>query len=183
MRPRHPLAASGHYLPHGHGAFQLHYLHLLSSSKDRSPSDTSCSALRRPVRLLRHLLTSAALFRRFSAAVAPLPVARRQISRGKTRDLHAIYLSHLQPHHPGDIGLWVNGPLALMRLPLMRFLFVRPALCLQLPSDPPYDNALAVRLTVPITRARRGLSPPSHRTDTIPVERCLRTTRHARRTQ
>ncbi len=45
-----------------------------------------------------------------SGGSTPLPVARRQISRGKTRDLHAIYLSHLQPHHPGDIGLWVNGP-------------------------------------------------------------------------
>jgi len=28
------------------------------------------------------------------------------------------------------------GSLARMRTPLMRWLFVRPALCLQLPSDP-----------------------------------------------
>src|SRR5580704_17170177 len=34
-------------------------------------------------------------------------------------------------------------------------------------QTPPRDDALAVRLTVPITRVRRGLSPPSHRPDTI----------------
>lgn len=71
-----------------------------------------------------------------SGGSTPLPVARRQTSQGKTRDLRAIHLSHLQPHHPGDIGLRVSWPLALMQLPHMRFLFVRPALCLQLPSDP-----------------------------------------------
>jgi len=33
-------------------------------------------------------------------------------------------------------GFELYGPLALVRTPPMRFLFVRPALCLQLPSDP-----------------------------------------------
>jgi hypothetical protein len=33
------------------------------------------------------------------------------------------------------LGFESNGPLARMRMPHMRFLFVRPALCLQLPSD------------------------------------------------
>jgi hypothetical protein len=33
-------------------------------------------------------------------------------------------------------GFGYFGPLARMRTPHMRFLFVRPALCLQLPSDP-----------------------------------------------
>ena len=33
-------------------------------------------------------------------------------------------------------GFELYGPLALVRTPRMRFLFVRPALCLQLPSDP-----------------------------------------------
>ncbi|MCL4765310.1 MAG: hypothetical protein KJZ80_03665 [Hyphomicrobiaceae bacterium] len=36
----------------------------------------------------------------------------------------------------GASGFELYGPLALARSPHMRFLFVRPALCLQLPSDP-----------------------------------------------
>ena len=43
-------------------------------------------------------------------------------------------------------------------------------------------DTLAVRLAVPITRARRGLSPPSHRSDTIPTKRASRHSRHAWRT-
>jgi hypothetical protein len=34
------------------------------------------------------------------------------------------------------LGFGFLGPLARMQTPHMRFLFVRPALCLQLPSDP-----------------------------------------------
>jgi len=34
------------------------------------------------------------------------------------------------------LGFGFGGPLARMQTPHMRFLFVRPALCLQLPSDP-----------------------------------------------
>lgn len=87
------------------------------------------------LRLLWALLTPAAPSRRLSTPVAhPLSGAGRQVSQGKTRDLRAIYLAHLRPHPPGDIGLL--GSLARMRPPHMRFLFVRPALCLQLPSGP-----------------------------------------------
>ena len=42
----------------------------------------------------------------------------------------------------------------------------------------PRGDALAVQLTVPITRVRRGLSPPSHRPDTTPIK-----SRHAWRTK
>jgi hypothetical protein len=38
-------------------------------------------------------------------------------------------------------GFGSFGPLARMRTPHMRFLFVRPALCLQLPSDPKSPRA------------------------------------------
>jgi hypothetical protein len=87
-------------------------------------------------RLLRPRLSSAAPARRLAAPVAhPSPGAERQTSQGKTRDLRATYLSHLQPHPPGDIGLRAF-PLARMQTPHMRFLYFRPALCLQLPSDP-----------------------------------------------
>jgi hypothetical protein len=62
-------------------------------------------------RLLRPLLSSAAPSRRLSTPVAhPLPGAGRQTSQGKTRDLRAIYPSHLRPHPPGDIGLRVFVP-------------------------------------------------------------------------
>ena len=66
-------------------------------------------------------------------------------------------------------GFGYFGSLAQMWTPHMRFLFVRPGLCLQLPSDFAPDT-LAVRLTVPITRARKGLAPPSHRPDTTPAK-------------
>jgi hypothetical protein len=122
-------------------------------------------------RLLRLLLSSAAPSRRLTTPVAhPLPGAGRQTSQGKTRDLRAIYPSHIRPHPPGDIGLRVFWP-------------PRPdadASCASCSSGrhfaysflqtPPRDDALAVRLTVPITRARRGLSPPSHRSDTNPTK-------------
>lgn len=66
----------------------------------------SCSALHRLVRLIWPLLTSDTPSRRLAAPVAHLkPGAGRQTSQGKTRDLRAIYLSHLRPHPPGDIGL------------------------------------------------------------------------------
>ena len=43
----------------------------------------------------------------------PEPGAGRQASQGKTRDLRAIYPSHIRPHPPGDIGLracWLPRP-------------------------------------------------------------------------
>src|SRR6516164_2883954 len=57
-------------------------------------------------RLIRPRLTSAAPSRRLTTPVAhPLPGAGPQTSQGNARDLRAIYLSHLRPHPPGDIGL------------------------------------------------------------------------------
>ncbi len=111
--------------------------HLLKAVGKAVRPPSTCSALHRLVRLLRLLLTSAAPSRRLATPLAHLfPEAGRQTSQGKTRDLRAIYLSHLRPHPPGDIGLRVRRPpRAGMRTPHMRFLFVRPALCLQLPSD------------------------------------------------
>ena len=121
--------------------------------------------------LLRLLLSSDAPSRRLTAPVAhPLPGAGRQTSQGKTRDLRAIYPAHLRQHLPGDFGLQACWP-------------PRPdadASCASCTSGrhfaysflqtPPHDDALAVRLTVPITGVRRGLSPPSHRSDTTPTK-------------
>src|SRR5579862_6522465 len=61
-------------------------------------------------RRLQPRLTSVVPSRRLATPVAhPLPGAARQTSQGKTHDLRAIYLSHLRPHLPGDIGLWAFG--------------------------------------------------------------------------
>ena len=105
-----------------------------SQSKDRLVSGATCSALHRLVRLLRPLLTSLAPSQRFTSLVCPK--AKRGTSQGKSRDLRAICLSHLRPRLPSDIGLWVVWPPRPDAVASMRFLFVRPALCLQLPSDP-----------------------------------------------
>ena len=144
----------------------------------------SCSALRRLVRLLRPLLTSAAPSRRLSTPIAHLsPGAGRQTSQGKTRDLRAINPSHLRPHPPGDIGLRVLWPPrpdadASYALP------VRQAGTLLTASfrSRVAPGTFAVRLAVPITRVRGGLPPPSHRSATNPTKQCSRTTRHAWRT-
>ena len=88
-------------------------------------------------RLLRRLLSSAAPSRRLAAPVAhPLPGAGRQTSQGKTRDLRSIHLSHVRRHPPDDFGLQVFMPPRPGAVASMRFLFVRPELCVQLPSDP-----------------------------------------------
>lgn len=80
--------------------------HLLKAVGKVVRPPSTCSALHRLVRLLRPLLTPAAPSRRLAAPVAHLkPGAGRQASQGKTRDLHAIYLAHIRPHPPGDIGL------------------------------------------------------------------------------
>jgi hypothetical protein len=81
--------------------------HLLKVIRKAVPASPTSSALHRLVRLLRPLLTSAVPSRCLATPVAhPLPGAGRQTSQGKTRDLRAIYLSHLRPHPPGGIGLW-----------------------------------------------------------------------------
>jgi hypothetical protein len=184
--PDHTLAASGRYPRIGSGASQPRHLRLLSPSKNQTSSGLSCSALRRLVRLLRPLLSSAAPSRRLSAPVAPPQKrgAARQTSQGKTRDLHAIHLSHLRLHPLGDIGLRVLWPPrpnadALYALPV-RQAGTLPAASFRSRIAP---DTLAVRLAVPITRACKGLSPPSHRPDTTPGQTVpCGTTRHAWRT-
>ena len=114
-------------------------------------------------RLLWPLLTPAAPSRRLAAPVAHLHAgADRQASQGKTRDLHPTYPPHLRPNPPGDIGLRVLWP------PRPR---PERLICGSCSSGrdfaysflqtPPRGDALAVPLTVPVTRVRRGLPPPS----------------------
>ena len=130
---------------------------------------------RRYPRLLRPLLPSAIPSRRLATPVAHLSRrAGRQTSQGKTRDLRAIYLSHLRPPHPGCIGLrasWLSRPGADASYALP----VRQAGTLLAASfgSRIAPDTLAVRLAVPTPRARRGLPPPSHRPATTPAKRCL----------
>jgi hypothetical protein len=135
MHPTPVLAASGRCFRQGHGASQPRLLHLSSSSKTRSPSGTPCSALHRLVlRLVRPLLTPAAPSRRLSTPVAPWQTTRPPRVRRATFVPYTcrIYARTLRVIS----GFGSFGPLARMQTPHMRFLFVRPALCLQLPSDP-----------------------------------------------
>jgi hypothetical protein len=68
-----------------------------------------------------------------------------------------------------------------MKLPHMRFLFVGPEICLRLPSNSTSRwTPLPFSLVVPVIRARRRLSPPSHQSATTADQMAL--TRHALRT-
>lgn len=139
MHPYPLLAAAGRYPRVGHGASQPRLLHLLSPAKGRPPSGAPCSALHRPV--TPTTTASADFCRPFpapcSAGSTPAKAgAGRQTSQGKTRDLRSIHLSHLRRHPPDDFGLQVFWPPRPGVVASMRFLFVRPELCVQLPSDP-----------------------------------------------
>ncbi len=115
------------------------------------------------------------------------PSADGQTSRGKTRDFRPIYPLHLRPSGPGGIGLRVSLPPRPpdVRLICSSYSSDQGFACSFLPTLP-RDNAVAVRLEVPATKASRGLAPPSH----FPV--CFRSpvdsagpgaARHARRTK
>lgn len=87
----------------------------------------------------------------------------RQLSRGKARDFHRLDPPHIRPTGPGGAQLRVLLP---PRPPTGRLLCGscssgRGFAYSFLPTIP-RDNAVAVRLGVPATRAPRGLAPPSH---------------------
>jgi hypothetical protein len=61
--------------------------------------------------------------------------AQGEISQGKARDLRSIYPPHLRPLGPEclrALGLFAPSPTS--QTPPMRFVFLGPELCLQLPS-------------------------------------------------
>ena len=79
-------------------------------------------------------LTAAA---RYAVSQRHLPEAGPQLSQGKARDFRSIHLLHIRPTGPDDH--WVSGflvPSPTDRTPHMQFVFLRPELCLQLPSHP-----------------------------------------------
>src|SRR3954454_21748598 len=101
-------------------------------------------------RLLRPLLTSGRNF-------------PRQTSPGKNDHFHRMYPSHLPHTLLVPSGFELRCVLAQRAVPPMRFVFLGSRLCLRLPSDPGLRRRPCLQLTVPVTKVRRGLSPPSER--------------------
>ena len=86
-----------------------------------------------------------------------------QISQGKTCNLHPIYPPHLLLHLPGDYWA-LDLRASLPRCSCLYAVAVRRAGTLPTASFRFHFavDTLAVRLTVPITRVCRGLSPPGY---------------------
>jgi len=135
-RLTHPsllLANSVGYLPGGSRASQLFYPRLLWSSKFESPFRTSRLGLqsdRGPT------MPSADFCQLFPSPLDAGSAWQADRSPRVLRShLHAyarrIYIQSLRT----GIGLWIVMPSHPDCMPHMRFLFVGPALCLQLPSD------------------------------------------------
>ena len=74
---------------------------------------------------------------RFGRPTGSPPFADRQISRGKTRDFRSIHLSHLRPLVRMTSGFQLPSAFAHPTAASMRFVFLRPELCLQLPLHTP----------------------------------------------
>jgi hypothetical protein len=123
---------------------------------------SSCSALRRPaLAVTRPRLTSAHPSPRLATLLASS--ADGQTSRGKARDFHPTNPPHIRPTGPGGFGLrifWPPYPPS-GRLSCGSCTSGRGFAYSFLPTSP-RDDAVAVRLGIPATRAPRGLSPPSH---------------------
>jgi hypothetical protein len=120
----------------------------------------TCSALGNAVirHLLRPRLTSVDLSRRLSTLGST--AANLQISQGNSRNIPAyacrIYVTAFRASIGLDIGL-LTPPCRLIR-----FLFVRPAFCLGLPSDSQSPTTPLPLANTSPCRVCRGLSPLSH---------------------
>lgn len=90
--------------------------------------------------------------------------AGEQVSSGKSQVCRSIYPSHIRPQVPGDIGLQVFVPPRPTggRLVCASCSSGQSFVCSFLPTSP-HDDAVAVQLTVPVTKARRDLSSPRPR--------------------
>ncbi len=88
--------------------------------------------------------------------------ADEQISRGKTRDLRPIYPSHLRPSVRMTSGFDLPSGLARRRTPRCASCSSGQGFASSFLPTSSRDSAVAVRLGVPVIKASRGLSPPSH---------------------
>ena len=115
--------------------------------------------------LLCLLLTSdrlAPLFGRNSLELTS-PNLSDQISPGNARYLPVYACRIYVTASVLSIGLWESWLSYPAVMPHMRFLFVKPTFCPLLSSDSPRGRHPCIRLTVPLCRARKGLSPSSIR--------------------
>ena len=104
-------------------------------------------------RLLWPRLTSRSVDSQPSAVSTSPFQARGETSQGKARDLRSIYPPHIRPLGPdGYRASGDRAPSPTSRTPLMRFVFLGPELCLQLPPrGPSRDHACC---------SARGSQPP-----------------------
>lgn len=145
---------------------------------------TTCSALGGAVNrhLLRPRLTSARPSRRLSTIGSTM--ASVQISQGNSRDLPAYACRIYVAAFRASIGLWRLWPPHPAAPPHIRFLFIRPAFCLGLPSDSQSPATPLPPANTSPCRVCRGLSPPSRqvRHHGEPDSASHGATRHAWRT-
>lgn len=152
------------------GPLARHLPRTVQNVGDLAPMD---SALRRAV---RPATMASADF--CPSIPAPLDAgslaADRQISPGKTHHLHPIHPPHIRSHPPDDyraLKILAFSP-GCDRLLCDFCSSGRDFACGFLQTSPRGD-ALAVRLTVPVIRVRRGLTPPSDWPGTIPGQMAL----------
>jgi hypothetical protein len=141
------------------------------AARVRPFSSTACQPFAgRCRRLLWPLLASAAPSRRLTAPLAQsgMPEAGRQTSQVKRATFvpstRRIYDSTLRM----TLGFRFSCPLARVPAPLCDSCSSGQNFACSFLQTPSRDDALAVRLTVPVIRVRRGLPPPSRISQTPP---------------
>ena len=82
-------------------------------------------------------------------------------SSGKCYHLHLIYLLHLHLEIRAVWDFVLSWKLVRFKVPLMQFLFVRPRLCLRLPSDSASRRTPLPSANSSYCQVCSGLSPPS----------------------
>ena len=120
----------------------------------------------------------------FSLPFTGFARAGRQPPLGNARDLHPIYPPHLRPTPSNSYRALKSRAFSPRYDCLsMRLLFVGTGLAYRFLQTPPRDGTLAVRLTVPTIRVRRGLHLQVNDQPPQLIICRFRDTRHTRRTR
>ena len=86
-----------------------------------------------------------------------------ETSPGKSDNLPLIYLPHLHDRIRAVLDFALRCKLFRPTMPCMWFLFVRPRVCLRLPSDSASQRTSLPSANSSYCQACSGLSPPSYR--------------------